>query len=236
MDTPFWTPAGYAGRLGVSDTTLRRWKRTRRLPRWAEILITILSGDLSPVDPAFAGWHLRRGELVSPEGWCFTAGEIRSIPLLHGQVREWRGRALAAERELERLSNTPPRPPCSMVRKISIAPQPSQETVMKTLAVMLTLALSLSACALAPRQIAVYGEHVSHSTQHFTDTATNYGYDTVNVAAQWRTADGAGPFMDIAEGVNVDSAWHYAGYDVHGALIGPREVFSARLGWIFRLR
>lgn len=107
---------------------------------------------------------------------------------------------------------------------------------MKTLAITLVLTLSLSGCALAPRQIAVYGEHVSHTTQHFTDTRTDYGYNTVNVGAEWRRASGTGPFLDIAEGYNVGPAWHYAGYETHGALIGPRETFSARAGWVFSLR
>lgn len=93
----FWTPAGLAGRAGVSLVTLRRWKRTGRLPAWARILIALLSGELDLVDKAFRGWIIRRGELVSPEGWCFTPGEIRSIPLLYGVIREWRGRALGAE-------------------------------------------------------------------------------------------------------------------------------------------
>jgi hypothetical protein len=117
-----------------------------------------------------------------------------------------------------------------------------EETTMRSIptarcvATLIALAGPLGGCALAPRQIAVYGEHVSHATQHFGDTRTDYGFDTVNVAAQWRTADGAGPFADVAEGYNLDSKWHYAGYDTVGALIGPREVFSARVGWIFRLR
>lgn len=86
MPIPFWTVRGLEGRCGVSRRTLERWKRSRRLPRWAVILIRLLDGELDAIDPAFAGWIIRRGELVSPENWCFTPGEIRSIPLLHSAL------------------------------------------------------------------------------------------------------------------------------------------------------
>ncbi len=86
MYTPFWTVRGLEGRCGVSRRTLERWKRSRRVPRWAVILIRLLDGELEAIDPAFAGWIIRRGELVSPENWCFTPGEIRSIPLLHSAL------------------------------------------------------------------------------------------------------------------------------------------------------
>lgn len=99
-DQPFWTVAGLTGRVGVSAVTLRRWERTGRVPRWALILIGLLAGNLEAIDPAFAGWLIRAGELVTPEGWRFTPGEIRSIPFLYGQVRIWRSEALE-------LRNTP---------------------------------------------------------------------------------------------------------------------------------
>lgn len=94
-EQPFWTVAGLRGRIGVSVVTLRRWKRTGRVPRWALILLALLSGELAAIDPAFEGWLIRAGELVTPEGWRFTPGEIRSIPFLYGQVRLWRDEALA---------------------------------------------------------------------------------------------------------------------------------------------
>ncbi len=96
MRQPFWTVAGLEGRIGVSRITLQRWKRTRRLPRWAAILIRLLDGELEAIDPAFAGWIIRRGQLVSPENWCFTPGEIRSIPILHTLAALGGSRAFAA--------------------------------------------------------------------------------------------------------------------------------------------
>jgi hypothetical protein len=94
-EEPFWTVAGLTGRIGVSAQSLKRWKRTRRVPRWAFILIALLAGELDQIDRAFTGWLLRNGELISPEGWRFTPGEIRSIPFLYGQVRLWRDEALS---------------------------------------------------------------------------------------------------------------------------------------------
>ena len=82
MGSKFWTVAAIDGRCGVSRRTLKRWKRTGHVPRWAQILIRLLDGELDAIDPAFSGWIIRRGELVSPENWCFTPGEVRSIPLL----------------------------------------------------------------------------------------------------------------------------------------------------------
>jgi hypothetical protein len=46
----------------------------------------ILTGDLGAFDPAFRGWKLRDGKLISPEGWEATAGDILSIPLLRAQI------------------------------------------------------------------------------------------------------------------------------------------------------
>lgn len=74
----------------VSLDTARRWKRRGRCPQGMQRLLELtLEGELGAVAAAFAGWRLdaRHGELVSPEGWCFTAGEIRAIPFRYGQIR-----------------------------------------------------------------------------------------------------------------------------------------------------
>lgn len=68
------------------------------MPAWARVLLALLRGELAAIDAAFAGWIIRRGELVSPDGWCFAPGEIATIPLLYGQVNLWRAEALAARR------------------------------------------------------------------------------------------------------------------------------------------
>ena len=35
---------------------------------------------------------VRGKELVSPEGWCFTPGDVRSVPFLTAQVRAYQAR------------------------------------------------------------------------------------------------------------------------------------------------
>ena len=52
----------------------------------------ILIADLGAFSPAFAGWTLRAGNLVSPEGWLATPGDILSIPLLRSQVAAYQAR------------------------------------------------------------------------------------------------------------------------------------------------
>lgn len=86
----------------VSIDTARRWKRRGRCPQGMQRLLELtLEGELGAVAAAFAGWRLdaRHGELVSPEGWCFTPGEIRAIPFRYGQIR-------GLERQVRELVST----------------------------------------------------------------------------------------------------------------------------------
>lgn len=46
----------------------------------------ILGRDLSCFDPAWEGWILRGGKLISPEGWEVTTGDVLSLPLLRAQI------------------------------------------------------------------------------------------------------------------------------------------------------
>lgn len=103
--------------------------------------------------------------------------------------------------------------------------------------------------------LSLYGEHVSHLTQHapFASDPTNYGYNTVNlgITLEEHGMHGGGPFLTLAEGYNLThggnswaehistihvQGWTYTGpgwspVESNGALLGPREVFSARIGW-----
>jgi hypothetical protein len=54
----------------------------------------ILSGDLGHFDPAFKGWTMRDGKLISPEGWEATPGDVLALPLLRAQLANYQ----AAER------------------------------------------------------------------------------------------------------------------------------------------
>lgn len=79
-----------AASCAVSIDTARRWKRHGRLPLGMHRLLELTRlGELGAIARAFAGWRLdaRHGELVSPEGWRFSPGEIRAIPFRYGQIR-----------------------------------------------------------------------------------------------------------------------------------------------------
>jgi hypothetical protein len=73
---------------GAHPVTVRRWKKLARLPRWLERLVRVcLQGELGEIDPAWNGWRIVRGELISPEGRSYSPGAIRASTL-------WRARAL----------------------------------------------------------------------------------------------------------------------------------------------
>lgn len=81
-------PAAHLARVaGVHLTTAKRWKRSRRMRRWLLLLVeTCLRGELEPISRPWAGWRIHGKHLVSPEGWKFTPGQVRSIPFMHAQV------------------------------------------------------------------------------------------------------------------------------------------------------
>jgi hypothetical protein len=50
----------------------------------------LLSGDLGYLDPRWAGWTIRSGEIVSPEGWRASPGDVLSIQLAQAQLAAYR--------------------------------------------------------------------------------------------------------------------------------------------------
>ena len=74
----------------VDVRTARRWKSGEsRMPETARM---ILAGDLGCFDPAWRGWMLRDGKLISPEGWEATAGDVLSIPLMRAQINAYQAK------------------------------------------------------------------------------------------------------------------------------------------------
>lgn len=72
----------------VDLATARRWKRGATcLPETARM---ILEGDLGCMDPAWRGWRLSRGTLISPENWIATPGDVLSIQLTQAQLAAYR--------------------------------------------------------------------------------------------------------------------------------------------------
>jgi hypothetical protein len=88
-DTLFGIPVKEIARIcGVDITTARRWKRGAICP--PQSALSVLSGDLGFLDPAWRGWKLRQGCLWSPEGWEIRMSDVLASRLHEAQLREWR--------------------------------------------------------------------------------------------------------------------------------------------------
>jgi hypothetical protein len=104
--------------------------------------------------------------------------------------------------------------------------------MIKSTAIVAALA-ALGGCAVLPDTVRPELEHMSHATQHrpFTSTPTRYGANMANLVVRW---DLPKRFtLELAEGVSLDK--HYPDIPAYGELIGPREQFSARIGYSFRV-
>jgi hypothetical protein len=96
----------------------------------------------------------------------------------------------------------------------------------------LALCLLLSACSLLPDEVRPELEHMSHLTQHppFTDHETHYGSNMANLVIAWTP----GPVrLEVAEGVSLDR--EYRAPQAYGEIVGPREEFSARISYVFKV-
>ena len=85
----FISKAKAADLCGVDQRTWRRWESGQTyMPRavwgWFQ---AATGGGFAAGGPEWDGWSFYRGELVSPEGIGFTAGEVRCIPLFHTMIR-----------------------------------------------------------------------------------------------------------------------------------------------------
>ena len=73
---------------GVDITTARRWKRGAICPPLGAV--ALLEGDLGFLDPTWSGWRIVRGDLVSPENWIMTMGDVLASRLHEAQLAAWR--------------------------------------------------------------------------------------------------------------------------------------------------
>ena len=85
----------------VSLKTAMRWKHGDTHP--PQTALMILTGDLGYLDPAWRGWMLQDGKLVSREGWEVTAGDVLSLPLLRAQIATYQ----AKERQILAMDEQP---------------------------------------------------------------------------------------------------------------------------------
>ena len=99
-------PAAEIARIcGVDVATARRWKRGARRPPLTAVMI--LSADLGVFDPAWRGWVIRHGKLISSEGWYVTPGEVLSVPMMRLQILSYQRDQRIARAELEALDEQP---------------------------------------------------------------------------------------------------------------------------------
>ena len=92
------------------------------------------------------------------------------------------------------------------------------------------LCLLLTACAAAPDVIRPEIEHMSHATQHppFVAVNENYGANLAGITAEWKLRD---IHIELNESVNISHGWSGNGIRGYGEIEGPRESFSARVGY-----
>jgi len=96
---------------------------------------------------------------------------------------------------------------------------------------IILLSLAASGCAALPNTIAPELEHMSHATQHapLTDHPTRYGANIAQVTAQW---DMGAAYVSLSEGIGLNRKYPYS----YGEIEGPREQFTARIGYQFTVR
>ena len=83
--------------LNVHRTTVQRWQRGLiRIPGAKHQAIKMLLGDLPGTAGAWFGWRFWRGELWSPGGDRFSAGDVLAIGLQRQQIA-------ALQEELKKL-------------------------------------------------------------------------------------------------------------------------------------
>jgi hypothetical protein len=76
----------------IDITTARRWRRGSNLP--PEYILDFVNakllGDLGFLDPAWRGWVLRHGHLISPENWSMSMSDVLASRLHEAQLAAWR--------------------------------------------------------------------------------------------------------------------------------------------------
>lgn len=98
--------------LNIHEKTLYRWLTGRvQIPGRQHLAIKALLGDLPGTEGKWTGWMFRRGELVSPEGVCFTPGFVRASTMQKSLISSLKQandklkiRLAIAEEAVERLA------------------------------------------------------------------------------------------------------------------------------------
>lgn len=73
--------------LDVHRTTVKRWLAGQvKIPGHQHQVIRMLLGDLPGTQGKWTGWRFQEGELLSPAGDRFSAGQVLSLVFLRQQV------------------------------------------------------------------------------------------------------------------------------------------------------
>jgi hypothetical protein len=79
---------GVCRQLNVHRTTVRRWLAGQvQLPGHQHQVIRMLLGDLPGTEGRWRGWRFWAGQLLSPAGDAFSAGDVLSLGLLRQQLK-----------------------------------------------------------------------------------------------------------------------------------------------------
>lgn len=82
----------------VDITTARRWKRGAVCPPPGAV--ARFKGDMGFLDPVWSGWILKNGNLISPESWEMTMGDVMASRLHEAQLAAWRHEVTKVKAEL----------------------------------------------------------------------------------------------------------------------------------------
>lgn len=98
----------------------------------------------------------------------------------------------------------------------------------------LILAIGLNGCALAPTYVAPELEHMSHLTQHgVMGTHNEYIKDAIAIAQVTAHWDVGQAFLEVSEGIALNRK---SGEYAYGEIYGPREQFTAKIGYKFLVK
>ena len=70
----------------TSIRTYKKWESTRKYPPWVKSVLLAKAGIIQ--DTGFEGWQFVKGKLCSPEGYEFSAGEIRAMIYRYALIAE----------------------------------------------------------------------------------------------------------------------------------------------------
>lgn len=98
----------------------------------------------------------------------------------------------------------------------------------------------LSGCAALPNYVEPELIHQSHAVQHFGPEQSSYGSEAIAVDAHWNLPKHFA--LDLSEGLALDKRQTFPGYINgsstmygYGEVLGPREQFTARIGYKFQI-